>query len=223
MEKRKIIFGSYDTALHGLWTLNQLAFSDPVHQSNLVTVPGRDGALDLSTVLNDGEPSYSPRTLSARFESSEGTRMERNARISAMVNQLDGRRMNIILPDDPTRYITGRVSVMVEYSDMAHAAVNVSAVCDPWRYNRLETRLTLEATDAEQLTVLPNSGRRIAVPSVTVKGGSARARLVWNDLEWVLPAGEYRLVELRLPGFTNTPLVYSGRGVITLAYREAIL
>ena len=223
MEKRKIIFGSYDTALHGLWTLNQLAFSDPVHQSNLVTVPGRDGALDLSTVLNDGEPNYGTRTLSARFESSEGTRMERNARISAMVNQLDGRRMDIILPDDPTRYVTGRVSVMVEYSDMAHAAVNVSAVCDPWRYNRLETVLTLEATNAEQLTVLPNSGRRIAVPSVTVKGSAANVLLACNGDEWELPAGEYRLLGLKLPGFTNTPLTYSGTGTVVLAYREAIL
>lgn len=40
MEKRKIIFGNYDTALDGLWTLTGWSLSEPAYKSNFVAVPG---------------------------------------------------------------------------------------------------------------------------------------------------------------------------------------
>ena len=141
MEKRKMIFGSYDTALTGLWTLTEWALSAAEYKQNFMEVPGRDGALDLSATLTNGEPKYGSRTLSAVFESSEGSRLERKARMDTMVNWLSGWRMNIELPDDPEHYLVGRVQVEPLYNDMAHASVQVTAVCDPWLYAKRETRV----------------------------------------------------------------------------------
>lgn len=220
MEKRKIVFGSYDTARDGLWTLAEWELTYPEYQSNFVTVPGRDGPLDLSTVLTDGEPRYGSRELTVRLESSEGTRLEREARINAMVNWLDGWSMDVELPDDPTHYVKGRIHVAKEYNDPAHAAVTVTAVCDPWRYAKIERVYTLTATEAQQTAVLANDGRRSVVPLVVIEGGTVN--LIYGGSSWVLSAGSYQLPDLLLKQGA-AEIKYSGSGTVRVSYREAVL
>lgn len=228
MERRKLIIGSYDTALRGPWTLAAWEFPEPEPQVNLVEIPGRDGPLDLSTALTDGEPVYSgSRELTATLECSEGTYADRVKLISEMVNMLNGRRLQIILPDDPMHYAEGRVTVKKEYNDMAHCAVTVTAICDPWRYKKTETVLTLTPESKPKTAVLPNAGRRVIVPTVELIGEGS-----WVDLavpsritHWGLhyvqgPA--FILPDLKLqPG--NTKLTYYGQGTMKITYREAVL
>ena len=219
MQKRKLILGDYDTALEG-WTLSALDFPEPEPQTNMVTVPGKDGPLDLSTTLTDGEPRFGSRPLAATLECSEGTREDRLVLVSDIINRLHGRREDIVLPDHPERYTTGRISVRKEYNDLAHAAVSIAAVCDPWLYNQTETRLLLTASAVEQLAALSNSGRRVVTPAVTVTGGPVN--LTCNGKSWELTAGTYHLPTLLLrPG--NTALTYRGAGTISFTYREAVL
>lgn len=221
MQKRKLIIGTYDTALTGLWTLTGWSFSPAQQITNYIEVPGRvDGELDASTALTDGDPRYSSRTLTATFESSEGTRLERETRINTMVNWLDGWRLDIILPDDLTHYITGRVHVEKLYNDPAHASVQVTAVCDPWRYNIAETVVSLTATATAQTVELLNNGRRAVTPLVTITGTSVN--LGFGTASWALGAGTYALPDLFLtPG--GAVLTYSGTGSAVLTYREAVL
>lgn len=224
MQKRKIFIGPYDTATEGLWTLSECTLGSPERREDYIEVPGRNGVLDLSTALTDGEPHYGSREFSATLESSEGTRLEREERISKMVNQLDGWRHNIILPDDPGHYIVGRVRVDKLYSDPAHAAVRVTATCDPWRYNKTETVVGLIATSTEQTVALVNLGRRSVVPVIKVTGGDVT--LIFNN-------GSEEYVEMLAPGehireylylkTGSTILRYSGSGQATLTYREAVL
>lgn len=227
MQKRKIIIGTYDTALEGQWTLAALAFGKATANESYVEVPGHNGPLDLSTVLTDGEPYYGSREFEAVLESSEGTRLEREQRINHMVNTLDGWRFNIILPDDQEHYINGRVRVEKLYNDTAHASVRVTATCDPWRYNNSETVVGLIATETEQTALLVNRGRLSVVPAITVTGGEVR--LVFNangeELSWALQPREYRPEELPDIYLKTgvSPLRYSGAGQIILTYREAVL
>lgn len=224
MQKRKILIGTYDTALEGLWTLSGWVLGDPEHEENYAKVPGHSGLLDLSTVLTDGEPYYSSRQFEATLESSEGTRLEREERINKMINRLDGLRFNIVLPDDPIHYINGRVRVQRLYNTPAHASVRVSAVCDPWRYNNTETVVGLIATAEEQTAALINNGRLSVVPIVTVANGTATLKFTSDNKvnTWVLPAGTYNLTDIYLKT-GSSPLTYSGTGQITLTYREAVL
>lgn len=219
-EKRRMVFGEYDTALDGLWTLTGWSLPEPEYQSNFVSIPGRHGALDLSAVLTDGEPTYGNRVLTATFESSEGDRLTRAERISDMVNSLDGHRMSIVLPDDQTRCLEGRVTVRTEYNDPAHASVTVTAECDPWRYNISETSRAFELMGKTQQAMLVNHGRRIAVPTVTVLG--EKATISCRGRTWELYDGEYLLPDLALPK-GKTMLTYSGKGTLVITYREAVL
>lgn len=226
MEKRRIVLGEYDTAAHGLWTLTEWTLSPPSYKSNFVSVPGHHGDLDLSTSLTDGVPVYNSRTLSATFESSEGTRLEREERINTMTNWLDGWSVNIQLPDDPLHYMTGRVSVARNYNDMAHASVTVTAVCDPWRYNAEETVVTLATTTDRQTAHIVNNGRRLVVPTLVIASESLQdyATLYYGENILVLYPGTYVLSDMVLNQGDNQ-LEYKGTGAMTLSltYREAVL
>lgn len=142
MDKRKFLIGTYDTAEH-LWTLAGWTLSDPEQVRSWVDVPGRrKGPIDASTVLSDGDPVYGNRTLTITLESSEGTRLEREERIEQMLNWLDGWWVDIVLPDDVDtrrRYMRGTVSVKKIYNTLAQAQVQVTAVCEPWKYAAAET------------------------------------------------------------------------------------
>lgn len=221
MNKRSINIGGYNTAADGLWTLTAWELGEPEPVTNFIDVPGRiKGPLDASTVLTDGETRYGSRPLTIMLESSEGTRLERETRISAMINQLHGHRVDIILPDDLTHYVSGRVSVKRAYNDLAHCAVQVTGTCEPWKYNVEETVVALTATEDEATTTLTNQGVMPVVPVLTVTDGEVN--LVFGASSWTLSAGTYKL-----PGFRLTTgehlIAYKGEGVLSIVYREAVL
>lgn len=220
---RGFVFGDYDTAAEGPWTLAEWSFPEPQPVTNYVNVPGRNaGPIDASTALTNGDPRFTSRTLQATFECSEGTRLERKAMIDDMVNRLHGQRLDIILPDDPTRYATGRLTVKTEYNDMAHAAVSVTATCDPWRYNATETVVEVSVLEETSTAVLSNSGRMVVAPEVTVTGYGAEVTLRTDTGTWTLNEGTFHLSGFTLqPG--NTTLTCSGIGTVIFAYREASL
>ena len=221
MIKRKIVFGSYDTAANG-WTMTSWKLSDAQAKTRYEDKPGGDGTWDLSTALTDGLVRYKDRTLTVTLECSEGDRLSREAKISQLVNTLDGMRETIELPDDPYHHIRGRLHVARNYSDMAHAKVTVTATCDPWKYSNTETTVKLTAATGAKAIKLVNGGRLAVVPLLTVTGSSASVLLSYGSSSLALAAGSYKWPELILtPG--NHDLSYSGSGNLTISYREAVL
>lgn len=218
MQKRKILIGDYDTAAFG-WTLAAWKLADPTQKTKYEDKPSGDGSWDLSTALTDGIPRYNDRELTVTLELSEGTRLEREEIIRYMVNLLDGLRWPIYLPDDDLHFITGRVHVAREYNDPAHAAVTVTAICEPWKYANTETVVTLTATSTARSTTLYNSGRRAVVPTLTVTGSVV---LGFGASTLSLSAGTYTWPDLLLTTGRHV-LTYSGSGTVVLTYREAVL
>lgn len=220
MKKRGILLGTYDTAKR--WTLCECTLADPEQQTNFVNVVGGI-PLDFSTVLTDGEPSYNSRALTARLECSDGTRDDRARWIAEMVNALDGQRLDIVLPDHPGHYLTGRVRVGLDYNDLAHASVTVTATCDPWLYSLYKRAYTLTAAEAQQVVVLTNNGRRAVVPQVEITGDEGTSfALVCGSYSYALGVGVFQLPDLYLKQ-GDTLLTYSGSGTASITYREAVL
>lgn len=226
LKKRALIIGTYDTDHDGLFTLSALELTDPDYQANFQEVPGRDGPLDFSTVLTDGEPRYGSRTLTATLETSEGTRQQRQDRIGRMINTLDGFRWEIRHPDFPAHYLSGRVQVKQLYNDLAHGAVSVTAICDPWLYSRVERVYTLAATTEAKTLALTNRGRRVLVPRVEVISDDEQAGFVYlhkGDSVTLAP-GTYNLPGLPLrPGDTLIQYGMIGDCTAKISYREAVL
>lgn len=219
MEKRKILFGIYDTAVHG-WTLTGWKLGAAEQKTQYIEKPNGDGSWDLSTALTDGVIKYTDRPLTVTLECSEGNRMEREKTIRAMINQLDGMKEEIRLPDDDEHYVVGRLHVVREYNDLVHAAVTVTALCEPWKYADAETIVTVAADSTKKCVALCNAGRRAVVPTITVKGGPVL--LEHEAVSQSLAEGTYSWSHLLLtPG--GHSLTYSGTGTVTISYREAVL
>lgn len=229
MEKRKIIFGTYDTATYG-WTLAGWQLSAAEQKTNYVEKIGGDGSWDLSTALTDGTPRYRDRTLTVTLECSEGDRNSREIKIRHMINLLDGMQMDIKLPDDPDHHLTGRVHVARNYSNLAHTSVTVTATTSPWKYADAETVVTVtHGTETSNRSVqLTNDGRLAVVPMITVSGGAdAGFRLKFggaNESEGYiyLAAGTYKLPNVIVPP-GGLEQHYNGQGTLTFTYREAVL
>ncbi len=222
MEKRGLTIGTYNTKFYG-WTLAALTLTDPEYKANFQEVPGRDGQLDLSTSLTDGVPRYGSRVLTATLENSEGTRADRRALIGKMVNDLDGLRFDIKHPDYPAHYLTGRVKIVEDYNDLAHAAVTITATCDPWLYSRTERVYTITAAKDKQTKVLSNRGRRVVFPTVQITGATDSSLVLeYGFTVEALGAGTFLLPGLLLPP-GDTVLHYSGTGTARISYREAVL
>ncbi len=219
MEKRKIVFGTYDTALDGAWTVARLELTSPDFQAHLVQVPGRNGPLDLSAVLTNGEPVYNSRNLTTVLENSDDDRPAREHRIRDMIARLDGYQTQIWLPDDAEHYLQGRVHVVRNYNDLAHCAVTVTAVCDPWLYNNEETVYNLTARSEAQKKLIVNTGRKTVVPVLETTGDVS---LTYDTYTWTLTAGTYQLPDFVLRTGEHQ-LTYSGAGTIKITYREAVL
>lgn len=223
MNKRHIKLGEYDTAADGLWTLSAWELTEPEPVTNFIDVPGRiKGPIDASTVLTDGLVIYGPRTLTATLESSEGPRMEREARICKMINQLHGRRADIVLPDDPDHYVSGRVSVKRLFNDMAHGSVQVTATCEPWKYSTEETVVRFIDDGTTSDVVLVNQGVMPVVPVLTVTG-SGVVDLAFGTASWSLSAGTYQMPDICLAPGENAFSITCSVAELTIAYREAVL
>lgn len=194
MEKRKIVFGTYDTAAKG-WTLTGWKLSDAVQKTHFIDKPGGDGSWNFSTILTQGIPRYSNRQLAAFFECSEGDRLSREALIREMVNTLDGMEVDIYLPDDPYHHARGLLHVAREYNDMAHARVSVTATCEPWKHANEETvyTLTVEPTKVDgavvftQKTIDLSKGSVVAGFQMKIEAG-LQYIVYWNGTAYVCTA-----------------------------------
>lgn len=218
MQKRTVKIGDYDTAQHG-WTLNKFTLQSPALKETYVDKPGGDGSWDLTTTTTGGIPRYNNRSLEIRLECSEGDREHREKLINDLVNSYDGLEWRIVPPDRPEHYITGRVHIGVEYSDLAHAAVSITATCEPWLYKARESIVELTAASTVRRSYIHNSGRKAVAPVLTVTGS---VKLGFGVYSTQLTDGMYEWSPLLLTSGLNE-LEYSGSGTITLTFREAVL
>jgi hypothetical protein len=219
LTKRTLKIGEYDTAARG-WTLAACTLSDPEQKTHYVEKTAGDGSWDLSTVVTDGIPRYKNRTLTAVLECSVGTRTERTALISDMINGLDGYEWPLVLPDYPLYYLTGRIRVTVNYHELAHSSVTVTANCAPWLYKAQETVISLAVAEEERQAVLSNAGRRALVPLLTVTG-TALLKYGTSSITLTDVTDESWPTLLLTPG--DHTLKYKGSGRLDIKYREAVL
>lgn len=219
LTKRTLQLGGYDTASHD-WTLTGLNFAEPLPVTNMVSVPGRiKGDLDLSYALTN-EPTYGSRDFYATLECSAADYRERELKIADLTNRIHGRRIEIIIPDRPSHYAVGQLTVTKLFNNHAHASVEITGTCEPWLYSAVETEVTLQASTTVKSALLANLGVMSVVPVLTVTGGSVA--LTYADATLNMAPGTHKWPHLYLtPG--EHPVSYTGNGKLVITYREAVL
>lgn len=113
----------------------------PGVETKFVTIPGRDGTIDLSEFLRNGRPAYGDRSGTFEFhvenDWDEEAQMEEfwMTIYPKIFNTLHGRKFKMVLHgDDPDYYWEGRLTVdKYEAGDGAHSTVSISYAVSPFK------------------------------------------------------------------------------------------
>lgn len=110
-----------------------------------VDIPGGDGVLDLTEFF--GEVKYNNRTLSFEF-SSQVPPEQFMAQFTKVQNALHGKKMRIVLTEDPGWYYIGRISVSEWKADRNIGKLTIDCDCEPYKYKLEKTTVsaTLDGT-----------------------------------------------------------------------------
>lgn len=218
MKLRGIKFGEYHTADDWHLTLNANSLAPAEPKTNFISIDGRDGDIDATEALT-GEIRYNNREASFTFIMTDGTMADREDLLTEIYLQIHGRKLNIIRPDDPLHYLVGRCQISNVENLGTYGTFEVTANCEPWRYNIIETvRHTVITSERLEFPII-NKGRKTIIPELVVTGS---VNIEYGTLKLALDTGTYKATDLIFKTGTHLLTVY-GSGELTVKYREAVL
>lgn len=197
--------------------LGRKEIGTPPVKTEKMDIPGADGDLDQTDFF--GEPKFANRTL--RFEFTANTPASDFLSLYSRVNNaLHGKKMRIILDDDPLYYYMGRVYVDKHSDEKGVAKIDIECDCEPYKLKKDQTVIA-QAINGTQTITLTN-GRKRAVPEVQIYTASGSIRIVHGENIWDLSTGVYTLPELELVQGVNAVTV-AGTGTVTFVWQEGDL
>lgn len=211
-----IRFGMYHSDDLGL-ILGKKELGAPAVKDEKTDNPGGDGSLDQTEFF--GEPKYENRTHRFDF-STLAPAEEFPAVYSNVLNRLHGRKMRIILDDDPLYFYLGRLHVSNFTSEKGVGMINVECDCEPYKYKNEFTVIARVISGTQTITL--TNGRKRAVPEVQVYTQSGSMQIEYQGNVWNLSSGSYTLPELELIEGENI-ITVAGTGTVTFVWQEGDL
>ena len=153
----------------------------PAVKAEDLSIPGMDGAIDLTEAL--GKIKYEQRTVTVWLIANPATT---GAQIDAIINQYAGRRVRLTNETEEFQY-RGRIEVVSDTHTAAQRKITLSMVADPFIYALTGEEFTLTPSAAESkklfkddltkmsgtLTAVDDTSNRTVTFTPTAKGGSA--------------------------------------------------
>ncbi|MBR5874487.1 MAG: hypothetical protein IKY90_07145 [Oscillospiraceae bacterium] len=183
-------------------------------KENKIDIPGGDGSIDLTDFF--GEPKYEDVQHKFEFTTIE-PQSDFLSQYSQVKNAIHGKKVRIILDDDPTFFYLGRCHVSSFTSSKGIGTISVECDCEPYKYKLNKTVVTRTVSGTADIT-LTNSRKR-AVPEITT---SAAMTFVFGDGSWTKAAGTFTIPELELFAGANNVTV-TGTGSVTFTWQEGDL
>ena len=212
-----IMFGNYHSYRDFQLVLASKAIGTPSPKTETIDIPGGDGVLDLTEFF--GEIKYGNRSHSFEF-SSMVPPSDFMSLFSRVQNALHGRKLPIILDDDPEWCYIGRISVSEWKADRNIGKLTIDCDCEPYKTSVSPTVIS-NAVSGTATISLPNSRKR-TVPEVKIESEAGLNIAYGVGNVWDLGGGSYTLPELELVEGDN-PVTVTGTGTITFTYTQAQL
>ena len=209
-----ITFGNLHSYRDLKLVLGQKEIAAPTVKTNKIEIDGADGSIDLTDFF--GEVKFGEATHVFPFT----TLVPRNdflSHYSTVKNALHGKKLRIILDDDPSFYYVGRCYVSKFTNEKGIGTISVECECEPYKYKINKTVVTRTVSGTADIT-LTNSRKR-AVPTITT---TAAMTIVFGDGSWANAAGTFVIPELELAEGANNVTV-TGTGTITFTWQEGAL
>lgn len=214
----------------------------PQVKTEYIDVPGADGSLDYTEALT-GKPRYANRTGQWDFIIDNGYRKWHEL-YSEILLRLHGKKMKIILDDDPNYYWEGRLSVTGQFGNKDYSSISISynlgpyktpldkAKVENWKWNDLFSNYirygtftvngvkthTITNDEGKATTCNVNSTSRMEVFKV------ASIEEMWNAIQDGYDSTKHERIQLTMGDnevtLTNGKniLIFIGYGIIKVEY-----
>lgn len=202
-------------------------FNPPSVKTNLIEIPGGDGALDLTTALA-GRPLYKNRTGSLEFYV-DNNFLDWTVLYSEIMVYLHGQKMRAVLEDDPSYYYEGRFAINAWKSNKERSSLVIDYDVNPYKKDILGTdeewiwdTFNFETGIIRYYKDLPVSGSLSVTVIVdmmpvlpTITTSAAGMTVSFSGETYNLSKGVNHIPEIVLPQGSNV-LTFTGSGTITI-------
>lgn len=207
-----IKFGSYHSYDEWGLLLKEKEIKSPEPKVHQIEIEGGDGVLDYTEF--SGEVKYNNRLLSFSFEKMNIVPDGFLSLYSLVQNTIHGKKMQVILDDDPAFFYYGRVTVNEWKSNKSLGQIVIEVDAEPYKLKTTETVVTKAVTGTASI-VLKN-GRKRVIPEIVT---NAAFTISFNGYSGTFSPGTFYIAELELPEGETTVTV-TGTGNISFRYRE---
>ncbi len=228
----------YNTVDDWNLVLTGVSIGDPKVRKYEVSVPGRDGVLDLSNAL--GGVYFENRSIELSFACINYTTERFHLLASTVRNAIEGMKCRVTLSDDLAYFWRGRPQVEVVWPAMDHTELVISMSAEPHKYSvygsyeawkwspfNFHTGVVTQEDDV----VLTGSVVRVTLPidpartkpTLWLNTGAAQARLSTQRSWKTLTAGANVFPEIRMSDSSEVVLELNGTGSVGVDYRVGSL
>lgn len=217
----------------GLYLSLRPDISPPKPKTVYINIPEADGQIDLSESLT-GDIAYDNRTITFTFLV-VGGREEWFEKYSEIMDYLHGRKMKVVLDEDPVYYYEGRLEVSKWDSDQLASKIVIIGNVQPYKMESISSlddwlwdTFNFETDSARDwkglevdgsLVVTLAGSRKPVVPTFIVENAEdTTMTLVWEDNVYYLPDGETRIPNVTIREGKQIA-VFEGSGTVTVSYR----
>lgn len=205
--------------------LTSKTINPPEPQTNTISVPLRDGSIDLTESLTN-DVKYNDRKINMTFSVIHP--MEQwSDKVSEIENYLHGKRMKVVFDDDQNFYYMGRLKVNEWSSQKSIGKLVIECIADPYKYDVqgdwLWDPFDFEndcISESENIIVSGSTSvvivgkRKKTYPTITA---SAAMSVSYNGTTYNLTEGINKLYEMILDEGENT-LTFNGSGSVLIEY-----
>ena len=205
--------------------LTSKTINPPEPQTNTISVPLRDGSIDLTESLTN-DVKYNDRKINMTFSVIHP--MEQwSDKVSEIENYLHGKRMKVVFDDDQNFYYMGRLKVNEWSSQKSIGKLVIECPADPYKYDVqgdwLWDPFDFEndcISESENITVSGSTSvvivgkRKKTYPTITA---SAAMSVSYNGTTYNIIEGINKLYEMILDEGENT-LTFNGSGSVLIEY-----
>lgn len=209
-----ITFGEYHSYRDLHLILAKKEMGAPPVKEKKIDIDGADSDIDYTDYF--GEPKYGNATHKFDF-STMVPQTDFLSQFSLVKNALHGKKLRIILDDDPSYYYVGRIHCQPFTSARGIGYINIECDCEPYKYKIAPTVISRAIDGAETITL--TNGRKRAVPELTIQTDTS-LNIVYQGVNvWDLGSGSFTLPELELVEGDNLVTV-TGTGSISFTWQE---
>ena len=219
----QVLFGtiaSYDDL--GLM-LTDVDIGLPEPKRTLVEIPGKDGYIDMTYVLNS-DITYKNRTINLEFAMADYNRRW-SAIFSEIAGSIHGKKMHVIIGDDPDYYWDAFVKVSKVKNEGNAGDIHVTLDAFPYKIRTEDTAYVTVPTSAGVAQKCRVRGRKV-IPMFTASASGSTITVAGSSssiTHFLTEGGTHTFDDIVFKEGDHDVLVKGTSGTVTIEYREMIL